>query len=643
MLNRLRRYDIAVLFLWIGLVAIFSLLVLLRDLGYLQFLELATYDLLVATATHGSEWKPPIVIIEAVEADHQRLGSWPLNDNQMADALENLLKAAPRIIGLDIYRDFAHPPGTERLTNLFANQPKIIVIEKIPSEDSVGVPPPKVLMNSDRVGFSDIATDTDGIVRRNLLTLSTETKDYYSFSWRMALAYLAQQRIVPIENELHPDWLRLGKVTFKPLESHEGGYVNLDADGYQIMLDYIGGVHPFRHFTLGDLWDHRIDKAMLYDQIIIFGGNAASVKDTYNAPHSILGDNNGVISGATIHAHAVKQLLEAALNNRAPLSVLNHFWENIWILIWTALGLVLGWRSISPMRLILFMVNSNAVLIVGSIAAFYNGWWIPFIPTALGLEIGLGLAVTLRSWRDRREQQILKRLFARQVSPQVAETIWEHRNEVLKDGGIRPQVLPVTILFSDLQGFTNISETMAPEPFLEWLNCYLGAMTDVIMLYGGVLDDYAGDGIKANFGVPLPRLTSEQISLDANRAVACAFAMWQELNRLNNKNKTIGLPCVGMRIGIHSESVIVGTIGSRLRMKYTTVGSAVNLASRLESIKEIAAPNIDSLEHSCRILISDATANMLDDTYEAISYGSFQLRGIRHEVEVFAVKQQTSI
>lgn len=637
MLYKIIRYYTVLPFLGIGLITIFSLLIILRDLGYLQFLELAVYNVLVATATRGSEWNPPIVIIEAVEADHQRLNSWPLNDNQMADVLESLLKAAPRVIGLDIYRDFAHPPGTERLTNLFANQPKIIVIEKFPGEDS-GVPPPKVLMNSDRVGFSDIAKDTDGIVRRNLLFLNTETRDGYSFGLRMALAYLEQQRIIPTENKLHPDWLRIGEVTFKPLESHEGGYVNLNANGYQIMLDYIGGVNPFRHFTLGDLWDHRIDKAMLYDKIVIFGGNAASVKDTFETPYSNLGDSNGEISGATVHAHAVRQFLEAALNNRVPLSVLNRIWENLWILIWIALGLILGWRAISPVLLILHVVNTNTILIASCIAAFHSGWWIPFIPTFLGLESGLGLAITLRSWHDRREQQILKRLFARQVSPQVAETIWEHRNEVLKDGRIRPQVLPATILFSDLQGFTKISEIMAPEPFLEWLNRYLGAMTDVIMRYGGVLDDYAGDGIKANFGVPLARLTSEEIILDSRQAVACAFAMWNELNRLNGESQAAGLPCVGMRIGIHSGSVIVGTIGSRFRMKYTTVGSNVNLASRLESIKEIPGPNINSQEHSCRILISAATANMLGEQYEISSCGCFQLRGIQYDVEIFAVK-----
>jgi adenylate cyclase len=636
--NFIFKRNLVAIVLWLCTAALFGFLLILRDFGYLQLLELAVYDLLVATVTRDSEWKPPIVVIENTEADIRRLGNWPLNDNQMTDILEKLLASKPRVIGVDIYRDFPVPPGTDKFNTLLTNESRIIFIEKFPTENSQGIPPPPILKDTDRFGFSDTAIDPSGVVRRGLLFLNTETQFGYSFGLRLALAYLAEEGIYPEADRSNPDWIKLNAVTFKPLEEHEGGYANLDAGGYQIMLEYIGGINPFPRFTLSDLWDGRIDSAILRDRIVIFGGASEGVKDQFMAPHSILGNRSGEITGAVVHGHAVRQLLEAALRNRAPLTVLTHVEENTLILIWLTLGLLLGWRSTSPIRLIFYTMLGDVVQIVFCATAFNYGWWIPFVPSFLGWIGMLGLSVTARSWQNRGEQQMLMGLFARQVSPQVAAAIWEHRNEVLEDGGIRPQVLPVTILFSDLQGFTKISDTMSPEPFLTWLNRYLGAMTDVIMEYGGVLDDYAGDGIKANFGVPIARTSTEQISHDAKQAVACAKAMWQELNRLNLESKALGFPCVGMRIGIHSDTVVVGTIGSKLRMKYTTVGSAVNLASRLESIKEIPGPsNVESPMFSCRILISPNTAKLLNDQYKLISQGKFQLRGIQHEVEIFAI------
>jgi adenylate cyclase len=631
------------LLLGLALAFVVGTIALARQLGDLQFLELAAYDLLVATDTRGSPWKPPIIVINVTEADIHRLGNWPLNDDQLASTLESLLRAGPRVIGLDIYRDLPVPPGTKRLHRLLQGHPQIIAIEKFPGAGSPGIPPPPVLAGTDRVGFSDLVSDPGGIIRRNLLFQANDTEVGYSFSLRLALAYLAADGVYPQPGAANPAFLRLGSVTLVPLEGNEGGYVGADAGGYQILLDYIGGPDPFRHFSLGAWLDGHANPDLLRDRIVIIGVASESVKDRFITPHAILGGHQGDQIGSVMHAHAVWQLLEAALHGRVPMATWSNTQELGWLLLWSCLGLLAGWLSGSVLRLTAGLGLGASALLSICALAFRTGWWIPSVPPLLGLLGAASLSTALRSGRRRREQQVLMGLFARHVSPQVAETIWAHRDEVLEGGRIRPQVLTATVLFTDLQGFTQVSETMAPELFLEWLNSYMGAMTDVIMHWGGVLDDYAGDGIKANFGVPLARGDSEQVAEDARRAVGCALALMAELNRLNRAGRAEGRPCVAMRVGIHTGSVVVGTVGSRLRMKYTTVGSDVNLASRLESLREITCPDPDDEQASCRILVSAATARLLGDSYRMKDLGCFQLRGISHEIGVFSIETAAQV
>lgn len=620
------------------LLVLCALLYLIRVNGQFQFLELAAYDLLVATATPVAAMDPPITLVEITEQDIQALGNWPLTDTQLAGTLRALLQADPRVVGADIYRDLSIVPGKQELDELLISDDRIVMIEKFPGLDSPAIAPPPILVETDRIGFSDLVSDAGGVIRRNLLFLANDERVSYSFGLRLALGYLAADGIYAQAGEPDPGNMRLEDVSFLPLEGNEGGYVGADAGGYQILLDYMGGPDPFDHYTLGDLLQGRIPEQKIGQRILILGVAAESVKDRFITPHAILGGTAGDVSGSTLHAHAVRQFLEAAMQGRNPVNTWSDRQESAWIFAWTALGLVFGWFAGSAVRLIPVVLLGAALLFLAVYLGFERGWWIPVVPPLLGLLTASGLATAVLAGRRRRDQQELMGLFARHVSPQVASTIWEHRNEVLEGGRIRPQVLTATVLFTDLQGFTRVSGQMEPEPFLEWLNSYMGAMTDTIMEYGGVLDDYAGDGIKANFGVPLPRTEPAHILEDACHAVHCAQALGKVLNRLNGEWKARGRPGVAMRIGIHTGSVVVGTVGSRLRMKYTTVGNNVNLASRLESIRDVADPNADDDASSCRILISPATADLVGEQFSLANVGRFKLKGILHETGVFCVK-----
>ncbi|TLY29111.1 MAG: adenylate/guanylate cyclase domain-containing protein [Nitrospirae bacterium] len=183
-----------------------------------------------------------------------------------------------------------------------------------------------------------------------------------------------------------------------------------------------------------------------------------------------------------------------------------------------------------------------------------------------------------------------------------------------------------TVLFSDLKGYTSAAEKLEPRALMDWVNSYLEAMAQVIIEHGGVIDDYAGDGIKANFGVPLPRSTDLEISQDAVNAVRCALAMEQGLRRLNERWGAQDLPTVGMRIGIGTGPVVAGSLGSSQRMKYTTVGDTVNFAARLESLdKDQVAPTGQAAQY--RILIDETTLRYLGGQFETQLIGEVSLKG----------------
>ena len=216
------------------------------------------------------------------------------------------------------------------------------------------------------------------------------------------------------------------------------------------------------------------------------------------------------------------------------------------------------------------------------------------------------------------------------------DSIWEQREQLLEGGRPRPQELVVTVLFLDFKGYTAASEKMTPQALMAWVNAYLDAMTQVIMRHDGVIDDYAGDSIKANFGVPLKRVSDQEITTDATHAVACAVAMEQEMHRMNDKHEGEGLPTVGMRIGIHTGPVLAGCVGSAERMKYTTVGDTVNAAARLESLdREVVAETPG--RRPCRILISETTAQFLNGRFQLERLGEVSVKGKAHAIVTFRV------
>jgi class 3 adenylate cyclase len=238
--------------------------------------------------------------------------------------------------------------------------------------------------------------------------------------------------------------------------------------------------------------------------------------------------------------------------------------------------------------------------------------------------------------REKEQRGTLMQLFSKHVSSQVAEALWQQRDQFLDGGRPRSQKLIATVMFTDLQGFTTVSEKLEPQALMDFLNTYMELVARMVMEHGGVVDDYFGDGVKVNFGVPVPRTTEAEIRADATNAVNCALALEQEMRRLNAHMKERNLPTLRMRVGIYTGPVVAGSLGSADRMKYTTLGDTVNTASRLESFdKELYLPHLE--DSPCRILIGESTLLNLNGEFETQRVGELTLKGKQEKIAAYCL------
>jgi len=608
----------------------------LRELGALQPLELDAYDWHIRLQPRPPEPPPPIVLLTITEQDILNQGRWPIANGTLATVLERLDQHSPRAIGVDIYLDVAVPPGREQLDEVLRTHHRVVTVMKFPQGHRQGVPPPPVLAGTQQVGFTDMLADPSGIVRRGFLFMDDGVDLYFSLALRLALLYLEEEKIWPQADAEHPAFMRLGNTTFVPFESNDGGYVDADAGGYQFLIDYRDQPDIFPKITLTDFLNGNYDPSIIKDKIVLIGVTAESVKDEFFTPFSGASQHAQQIYGVALHGHIVSQLLRAALDGDAPFRVMQDDYELLWILVWTLLGGALGLLVRSPWRFALAAVGGVVLIAFIGHEFFVDGWWIPIVPPALAWIASAGLVTAYISSRERRERNQLMHLFSSHVSPALAGEIWAHRDEFADGGHPRPQRLTATVFFSDIVGFTSVSEGLTPPALMDWLDEYMSIMTPLVNDHGGVILRFIGDAIMAVFGIPVPSTTNEEIRQNAVNTVECALAMQEALAAHNRKLERRGLPTIGMRIGILTGPMVAGDLGSADRREYNVHGDTVNTAARIEGFrKESFVP--DHLQQPCRILVGDATREIIADAYELEFMEDARLRGKAREIGIYRV------
>jgi len=602
-----------------------------RSMGVFQALELRVYDSLLHVQPQLDERDPRIVLVTVSDRDIQQLQRWPIPDETLARLLTILLKGEPRVVGLDLYRDLPVPPGEEELRAVFSQSPPIVTVMKFGDAASPGVPKAYVLTESNPVGFTDLIVDPGGIVRRGAFFLDDGTTLSTSFSLLLASLFLRKEGVFPQSDPANPSFMKLGDVTFIPLQSNDGGYSGIDSRGYQFLLNYASARVSFQSFSLTEVLEHTVDPGLFHDKIVLIGSVAESARDFFFVPFSPHSGAREAIPGIEVHGSIVSQLLGCGLDGRKPMEFLSEFNESLWILLWSLIGLGVGivFRHFGGLLLCGFL--APVALGLATYALFVRGIWVPLASPVVAFLGTTGLMVCYLSHRERREKAQMLNLFARHVSKEVARELWEKREQFLEAGRPKPQKLFATVLFTDLQDYTTLSENRDPKELLDWLNEYMDSMSRVVMKHGGIINKYIGDAIMSLFGVPIARSPDQQAE-DARMAVACALEMSREMTRLNRRWKETDRPTAKMRIGIYTGLLAGGCLGSQERLEYTVIGDTVNTASRLESFDK----NFDK-DNPCRILIGDETRKHLGDLYPIRKVGTEELKGRERPVTIFQV------
>ena len=599
-----------------------------RHLGALDEVELAAYDAFLRLRTPAPP-DPRIVLIHETEADLRRFGH-PLKDELLSRMLEQLEAQGPAAIGVDKYRDIDVPPGTAALDATLRKHTNIVWIFRFGTNAAL-IPPPAALKGTDRAAFADLVDDAGGIIRRGLLFLDDGSTAYNSLALGLALKFLKPRGLglggVPDSEEA----VALGKSRIDPLHPNDGGYAGADVGGFQFLLDFRSMPQPFENHTLSDVIDGKVQG--LKDRIVIFGANAESLGDQVYTPFSKGRAARDRISGAELHGHITSQLLRLALGESRPIAPWGPAPQLAYAALWCALGVLL-FRA----RRMALVLGSGAagVAVIAAVSAWaldYHDTWVPAVPALAGFLLAAAIAVAMRAAHERRERAAVMGLFSKYVSPAVAQDIWKRKDEIVGERGLKPIALTASILFSDIRGFTPITEKLGPMGIAEWIDVYMRAMSQPVLDNDGLISKYIGDAIMALFGVPVPHTTQKEIAQDALNAVRAAIGMREALKQLNQKLQAKGELTAGTRIGIHTGEVITCSIGTATRLEYTVLGDVVNTAARLEGFPAKA----DEPQPECRILISAVTRELVKDHVQTEPFGELALKGKSTKVFVYSV------
>ncbi len=609
--------------------AIVALLLGMRQLGWLQQLEVMAYDQMVRWREEPEE-DPRLLVVGITEEDIQVFNRWPLSDETIARLLKKLSEYEPAAIGLDLYRDIPYEPGTQQLTEQLET-PNVIAIKNLGDDRVKGVPAPPGIP-SERIGFNDIVLDADGSVRRNLMFATAEEGVFFSFSLQLALHYLQERGISPTNSPDNPDNIFWGEAEFVPLTSSDGGYRKIDDRGYQILLNYRSAKNVARQVSVTRVLYGQIEPEWVKDKIVLIGTVAPSIRDVFLTPYSPAAEETTPkMPGVLVHAQMVSQILDAVSGDRPLFSFWPEWSEILWIFAWALIGggLALGSRN----ALVLAVSFPVLVCILGGMSfyLFLHYRWVPVVSPLAGFILTGTTITAYRAFQAQLQQQIVMRLLGQNTSPEVADALWRNRDRLVNDGKLPGQKLTATLLFTDLRNFSTISEQMPPEKLMDWLNEYLSALAQTVQDHHGIINKFTGDGIMAAFGVPIARTTTEEIAADACSAVACGLVMGDRLRELNEYWARRGLPPVEMRVGIFTGPLVAGSLGGKERSEYGLIGDTVNIASRLESCAK------ERQESICRVLVGKETFAYIEDDFDFEHWGPMALKGKQQTIDVYRV------
>ena len=385
-----------------------ALIIGMRSLGILQSSELKSFDHVMRSRPYEAQ-DQRILVVTVTETDVRRQnakerGGASLSDKSLALVVRKLEQFEPRAIGLDIYRENPVSPDYADLAKTMENSDRFFAICKTSEDDkNPGVPPPPEV-SVQRQGFSDVLTDPDEVIRRQLLAMAPADPCLTdkSFSFRLASRYLADLGITPhLTSEKN---FQFGNVVFKNLEENSGGYHGIDYLGHQVLLNWRSSPQIARQVTLKQVLNNELTPDLVRDRIVMIGTTAESFHDYWSTPYTAQKMPYQRMSGIVVQAHMVSQILSAVLDRRPLLSVLPKWGEVIWVWYWSIGGGIIAWYFRSPLHLAIAIATNLAILYGVCLYILIQGLWIPLIPSAL-VFLGCSLIVAVYTASQRQKQK----------------------------------------------------------------------------------------------------------------------------------------------------------------------------------------------------------------------------------------------
>jgi adenylate cyclase len=460
----------------------------------------------------------------------------------------------------------------------------------------VGMSLPKLMTAANSAGFVSFVPQMDGVVR--WVPTIMQYKEYIFPPLSLQMAREATR--LPLAAKLYPfgvDQILLGE-----------NIIPTSANG-DFLVNYFGPAYTFAYLSATDVLSGKIGQDQLKNKIVLIGGTAAGTHDIHTSPFGPL------YPGVEVHANIIESLLQGDFVTRPEWI---HALDLAMILVsGILLGIVSRYYKAYGAALCL-VFGLLGYLAVDFYLFTAKGYWINTV-YPLFTQIFVYSGITLYQYGfEQKEKKFIKGAFSQYLAPAVVNQLVENP-KLLKLGGERKEV---TAFFSDVAGFSSISEKMEPEPLVKLLNYYLTEMTDILKKYEGTVDKFEGDAIIAFFGAPIA------FKDHASRTCLAAVEMQERLQQMRVQWKVEGQPELFMRIGINTGPVVVGNMGSMTRMDYTMMGDSVNLAARLEGVGK---------QYKTETTVSEFTYEQAKEVIEVRELDMIRVVGKQQPIKIFEI------
>ena len=550
---------------------------------------------------------PDAVMGEAVARSAAKvvIGVVMLTEPEMRDLNpQDAGEVARRLTAMQIHQ----PEWRERADSPISTPLKVTWVKQY-----AGLRPPlaPILKGAKWIGYFNNLPDFDGVIRHTALTMRVGERYYPSLDASLAaVAFgLGPQDIIPIAQTPEEGSL-LESIDF-------GGRVRAPVDGRGLMaINYLGKDRTFENYSVADIMDGRKD-AELRGKIVLVGATAQGTFDQRITPL------NKITSGVETHANVVENIVSGRFLRRGLAVDL----AEVALALLGALGFAFLFARVKVRHVLAVLAVCVVSVWTASSLAFWAGYEVfAALPLA---ELGsmFVLVTVYRYATEEKDKRQLRKAFQLYLNPEVMEEMLEQPQN-LQLGG---READLTVLFSDIRGFTAIAEKLRPKELVQLLNEYLSPMTDIVFRKRGTLDKYIGDAVMAFFGAPV------HTEVHAANGCDAALEMIEALQRLRQKWRieSPSFPEVDVGIGINSGPMVVGNMGSSQRFNYTVMGDNVNLASRLEGLNKEYGTQIVVTERT----LSAARAALKDDlAYTVRELDWVQVQGKDEPVRIFELR-----